>query len=732
LRRRRTEQQLDSAPLVELARRLGRGDVALGQRRLALWRELFLPEPPSHVRRPVPVWTPDPAGGGRWTRRSRKIDVTPLLAQHFAGEIALGGVYCAESRVLVLDLDNAAGKHTRIGARARLDPDLDDRRRLASLVAPRGLWVRSSASGGLHRWVFLSEALPIEKLALLAHARLRDIAEKLEGPLLSPLQLLELSTRAHGGIRGFEILPRTSRDSQGDTVRAPLGPGSAILTESGHPLEDPVEALEYVERFLARGGRISPEQLFSGHLTTQLVLAPATSPTRKETLTPPHRQVLGFEARIRTLAARCDGRLPEELRASPADVRDVALHLRAHGPAPGTRHYSTCILIYDCILDGLPKTLARERLFAWLRQVAPRGSRDARERLDEALADTARLIRFYYRQRKPPSGGFKPRPPAKLRRPDLVRLRARVSSGRAVGLAGRILEHVRTNGLRIADTHEYYCELPVTLLGISHPADRQARDELQAAGLLSLVRPAVPKLDERYRLGPRPAKAALWRIRWAYADSGAVLPPVERLYPRRNQGQAALLTRDDPVFGSPRSGGVGVPGCERSASRLVQPVDAVASKELVGGASKLDFNDRRPQLRQDEQDPRASIEQGSSSFEGRLRGARGEDERIVASLAGSMGEGRCLSRPEGAAWLHGDRGATPRDVWERSWAFFARPQLARARGPPEPRDDVLTPDVDRAIADRARELTAVRWRGIRSVVAHVPHCVLRRGYKYGQ
>ena len=174
-------------------------------------------------------------------------------------------------------------------------------------------------------------------------------------------------------------------------------------------LEDPVDALEYLARFLARGGRVAPEQLFAGRLTTQLVLAPEASPTRKETLTPPHRKALGMEARIRTLAARCDGRLPAEERASPADVRDVALHLRLHGPEPGTRHYATCILIYDCILDGLPQDLTSERLFAWVRQVAPRGSRDAREKLDEALADTARLIRFYYRQRRPPSRGPKPR-----------------------------------------------------------------------------------------------------------------------------------------------------------------------------------------------------------------------------------------------------------------------------------------------------------------------------------
>jgi hypothetical protein len=49
----------------------------------------------------------------------------------------------------------------------------------------------------------------------------------------------------------------------------------------------------------------------------------------------------------------------------------------------------------------------------------------------------------------------------------------------------------------------------------------------------------------------------------------------------------------------------------------------------------------RPQLRQDQQDPRAEIEQESSSYEGRLRGVRGEDEGIVASLDGSSERGRC-------------------------------------------------------------------------------------------
>ena len=274
-------------------------------------------------------------------------------------------------------------------------------------------------------------------------------------------------------------------------------------------------------------------------------------------------------------------------------MRQVAAHLRANGPTPGTRHYSTCILIYDAILDGLTREETRQRLLAWVRDVAPRGSRDARERLDEALADTERLVAFYYRprRRRPPRDpGPRRKPPSRLRRGDLVRLQARLGreGGRAVSLAGRILEHVKANGLRIAGTDGYYCELPVVPLGITSDVERRTRDVLRGQGLLRPVRPAIAKLDDDHPLGPRAAKPALWRVRWAFADTGALLPPMSALFPRRRKGQVADFQVHEPVFVSARSGGVGVHGggdpFAASCSRCGRGTNGWTSKDRVQGA----------------------------------------------------------------------------------------------------------------------------------------------------
>ena len=92
-------------------------------------------------------------------------------------------------------------------------------------------------------------------------------------------------------------------------------------------------------------------------------------------------------------------------------------------------------------------------------------------------------------QEEAPSGGSKPRPPAKLRRPDLVRLRpVSPPAARSASAGGSWSTSARTaSGSRTCTSTTASCRS--TLLGISSPADRQARDELQVAGLLSLVRP---------------------------------------------------------------------------------------------------------------------------------------------------------------------------------------------------------------------------------------------------
>jgi hypothetical protein len=683
-----------AAVLEELAYRLGHGQVGAGHQGLALWRKLFLPSVPSYIPRPIPVWTPDPEGGGRWTRRHRSTNLAGLIAQHFNAEIALGGVYVTHTRVLVIDLDNASGKGAQLGQDVPPDPDLGVRRRLAGVMAPKGIWVRSSPSGGLHRWVFFKEEVRIDDLALLAHARLRDCAERLSRDLPQD-QLEEIRTRVRGGIRGFELLPRTSGNGQGDTIRAPLGPGSMVLLDDGTPIPDPLAALHHIGRFLDSGGLVRIEEAFPGRVSTQLTLTPAVSPRPSPALAPGHRQAVGLEGRIRALAARCDGRLPEPQRAGPPEVREVASHLRAHSCPPGSRHYSTCILIYDAILDGLAIDQARERLEAWVREVAPRGSRDARERLDEALKDTERLLRFYYRKGRPrPPGGRKPKPPSRLRHRDLVHLRSRLEGqdGRAVGLAGRVLEHVKSNGLQIAGTEDYYCELPVVALGIRSQADYRCRDVLQATGFLRLVRHTIPKLDEWHPKGPRAAKPALWRVSWSFADSGQVLPPVSSIFPGRQKGQVFENQAHDPVFVTARSGGMGGSRQVGGPLESVCPVRAVdagrcASKGLVGAETPVcSSKNPPPQARQRAQDPKKQAERSPATPRSG-RGVRGEgletgEERRLDALTCLVTARGIVARQGRRSWPSAGRGAwgvgwteRPKDPWKSSSA-------KQARGPP--------------------------------------------------
>lgn len=206
---------------LELDRLLGDGDAEQGRARLEAWLALgFLPPVPAHVRTSYALWRP--AEG--WTRLSGP--VTPaLLLGHFRGEWALGGVFAGEAPLLVHDLDNPGGKH----GSADIDADLMARVAVVRRAQPSAVWVRSSASGGLHAWTFLDEAHPLRALAHLAHTRLVGAASG------SPEILHRLARAGVQGVPGFvELLPQLFE--QGGVIRAPLGPGSALLDDAMRPL----------------------------------------------------------------------------------------------------------------------------------------------------------------------------------------------------------------------------------------------------------------------------------------------------------------------------------------------------------------------------------------------------------------------------------------------------------------------------------------------------------------
>jgi len=215
----------------ELFELLGDGNVERGRARLDAWLALgFLPAVPAYVRTSYALWRPDEG----WTRRSGSI--TPaLLLGHFRGEWALGGVFAGEAPVFVFDVDNQAGKR---GVSDAFDADLRRRVELVRRAQPSAVWLRSSVSGGLHAWTFLDEPHPLRVLAYLAHDRLLRTAAAF--PEIAP----RLAGCGVAGVPGFvELLPQLF--DQGGVIRAPLGPGSALVDDELRPLAlSPGEAIE--------------------------------------------------------------------------------------------------------------------------------------------------------------------------------------------------------------------------------------------------------------------------------------------------------------------------------------------------------------------------------------------------------------------------------------------------------------------------------------------------------
>ena len=128
----------------ELHELLGEGSLDLGRGRLEFFLEWFLPQVPAGVSTGWALWTRRDG----WYRYPGRPGSGVLLA-HFRGQCALGGIYSGPSRVLVLDLDNQAGKtalHEGATGPVPLDADLDTRMLVATQAQMDAVWFRSGPS----------------------------------------------------------------------------------------------------------------------------------------------------------------------------------------------------------------------------------------------------------------------------------------------------------------------------------------------------------------------------------------------------------------------------------------------------------------------------------------------------------------------------------------------------------------------------------------------------------
>ncbi len=343
----------------ELHALLGDGDAGLGRERLDAWLALgVLPVVPSYVRTTHALWR---AASG-WTRLAG--EVTPaLLLGHFRGEWALGGVFAGESPLVVHDIDNQAGKSGTGG----VDADLAARVEAVRRAAPGAVWLRSSGTGGLHAWTFLDESHPLRVLVYLARERVLRAADAVAEVAA------RLAGSSVGGVPGFlELLPQLGE--QGGVIRAPLGPGSALLDGDLRPLDlSPGEAVARLVE-LARARRQSLLEAFPREprsaRSPPAAVAPVAPPgiAASQGAPPATHAHARLSSDWRTLLRLCDGRLPRELRAPRATYESVARRLWDHGlPGASTRHAATFLLALSCRWQRLARDEAEARVVAWFR-----------------------------------------------------------------------------------------------------------------------------------------------------------------------------------------------------------------------------------------------------------------------------------------------------------------------------------------------------------------------------
>ena len=488
--------------------------LAVDSEPLRFWKSIALPTPPAGIKTNVAIC--DARG---WLRHTRAIDAG-LLIGHFRGDYALGGIHSGASRVLVVDLDNRVGKgHRGTG----VDVDMPERMRLAEALLPDGVWIRSSASHGLHRWGVLEDPVRLDQLSDWALGRLRDVVEQSSEDVRE-----QLEDCGPGGVPGYlELLPyQTTSNGQGATIRAPFGRGSALL-DGAAIVTHPGEVLR---RFHARFTRQGPAKLvrvFPDAVTTQLGFSAAvrthtpTRPTR-----PPRRPRAAPAARDlrpRILRWSSPGRKPGCLRGKDlTELFETVDELRVTAPPWGTRHRSSFLLSLGSKLRGLSQTQTQRRMDRWLRDVAIRTSREARQNLEATARKTQQIAAHTYREGTATGTRRRYRTPEPIRKGDQLALEARLGAdGYLLKLGIRILCFAKANLYVDERTGLKLSPLPVHALNIRDARARRARAVIERAGIISLVTKAVPYYDEHHPKGPQAARPALWAIVWRYSNHGA-------------------------------------------------------------------------------------------------------------------------------------------------------------------------------------------------------------------
>ena len=530
----------------ELLALLGAGDSCLGEQRLRTWAEFTLPVPPN-VPNNLAVHK-----DRRWSRLSASPLDPTLILGHFRGEHALGGVYVKTTRAFVVDLDNRAGKHSLLeGSPITTDAHLDLRQRLALEILPVGLWVRSSASHGLHRWAFFSEPVDILDLAHWASARLRRAVDlhRREIEQLSPM-LRDLLYRACEGSAGspgvLELLPYCDPKSRGAVIRAPFGPGSALL-RPGEVITDPPAALAHFCAFVD-----NPRNLLDpGDVPPRPVVAvpplPPTPPLAIRPVTPsalrPRPSPGKAPADLTDRIARSHGRLHPSVRASRDEQRQTAQLILEHGFPPHCRHSATFLLAFSSKVDkGLTSDEIKDQMLDLMSGPVAAHSNEMRANPAATLAKTSSIVDFLHRDRL----GLDAQPPpvfAPLARADLRALEALLPrDGGLVRTAYLVLSYVRANG-RLVGPDTYDCE--INKHKVLDARNRRTRDrwfrELRRLGFITFRRRHIPQRLPDDHPYPQKASATLYRLRWTFATEGPFDdPPSPRdpkgpSKPRRNR-----------------------------------------------------------------------------------------------------------------------------------------------------------------------------------------------------
>lgn len=498
----------------QLCAQLGHGDIERGRARLAFWRTWFLPDVPTRVQTHYALWR---AGEG-WRRERGRITAT-LLRGHFEGAYALGGIYADVSRVLVHDLDNRSGKQALTEGRriSGSDRDLPERLHVARLSQPHAVWFRSSDSGGLQGWTFFAEPAPLWVLARLAHERLLRAAST------TPEVFRTLRAGSLAGVPGcIELLPWTSPGSQGATIRAPFGPGSALLEPDGRVRRaDPGTSIQLLMDRLS-GRLLALQDAFPSDVTSQLPLLPDLPATHfHETPTRPSQPTLKD---WRLLLLRCDGRRERAQRPAHEIYLQVMDWLWANGlPGPSLRHSATFLAALACRWQGLNHEEARERVTAWLEAKARPHSREWSTQPRAARRKTEDIVAHTYRPAAPTRRRPRYLPPRPIHRGDLVLLEQLLpGDGAALDLAVRVLTFARANS-RALETGRVICELPMARLGVRTRRARAAFQRLHDVGIIKLYGCRIPKREADHPWGPQRAVAARYSLYWTYSNEGRPL-----------------------------------------------------------------------------------------------------------------------------------------------------------------------------------------------------------------